>query len=717
LHIPRLRRTSELALPALLVAVLTILMLAPHVGAVTHLRPLLLEGLALGLFAVALARTQPGSLLQRAGVVLRSGPNLPLLLLVGYALVSSRLAPYKGLANSEWLRLAGGVTLYFVAAYATQARDRYRSVVDGLIAIALLGTLMEFAQYARGDSPMSALFGNRQLLASFLLLVMPLLLVVSLVARNAPRKVVAQIAFTVVAAGLMMAQTRSAWAGAFVSLAVLGAVYASRSAGVRQLARHKHRAALLLVPVIGTVGLYVAVSLTSPALNARLQTLAHLAGDTNVLWRQHQWLGSWQMVLAHPWFGWGLGSYAAVINQFVPDSTPLDMVLRSGANLTQNAHNLYLQTLAELGIFGTAIYLWAIGAFFFTGIRALRRQESPGRFAVLAACLAAVAGQMIDAVANPAYQFGEVSLLFWLVVGLGMSAAKIAPRTEAAPAVEVEPASRRRGFVPRLAWQGAMLALVGTVVASGFALGQDFLPAEPIYTQVTRFDVTARSGSTGIFPGYRQPTVMTGECIELQVALQFQGSNVYDAERSPFITYTVGGTAPAGCIVQQPPPNQNVFCVPSTAGTECNGKTADLTATYVFRGQVLTRTVSFNILGATCGVTASVDRPILPATGNLETVTVNFVNPPTGSKAPLLKQVQIYPDVTLNRPGDVVPGPNNTFQLKAVAGRTYVLLYKTCDDFNRTCYIRLVVLVSTRTAFEQTTTPEPPKGGEIPGAV
>jgi len=261
-----------------------------------------------------------------------------------------------------------------------------------------------------------------------------------------------------------------------------------------------------------------------------------------------------------------------------------------------------------------------------------------------------------------------------------------------------------------------MLALVGTVVASGFALGQDFLPAEPIYTQVTRFDVTARSGSTGIFPGYRQPTVMTGECIELQVALQFQGSNVYDAERSPFITYTVGGTAPAGCIVQQPPPNQNVFCVPSTAGTECNGKTADLTATYVFRGQVLTRTVSFNILGATFGVTASVDRPILPATGNLETVTVNFVNPPTGTKAPILKRVEIYPDVTLSRTGDVVPGPNNTFQLKAVAGRTYVLLYKTCDDFNRPCYIRLVVLVSTRTAFEQTTTPEPPKGGEIPGA-
>jgi O-antigen ligase len=724
LHIPSThfagirRRPSELGLPALLVAVLAILLLAPLAGAVGSIRPLLLEGLALALFAVALARTQPGSLLQRVGQVLRAGPNLPLLLLVVYALVSSRLAPYKGFANSEWLRLAGGVTLYFVAAYATQTRDRFRSVVDGVIAVVLLGTLMEFARYAHSDNPMSAVFGNRQLLASFLLLAMPLLLTVSLVARNTRRKMVAQVAFIVVAAGLMMAQTRSAWAGALVSLAVLGTVYALRTGGLKQLARGKHRAALILVPVLGAVGLFVAVSLTSPALSARLSSLGTLASDTTLAWRLHQWSGTWEMIARHPWFGWGLGSYAVAINQFVPDSTPLDMLLRSGANLTQNAHNLYLQMLAELGILGTALYLWVLGAFFFTGFRALRRQESPSRFAVLAACLAAVAGQMVDALANPAYQFGEVSLFFWLILGIGMAAAGIAPQPAAAAAADTVATSRRRGFAPRLAWQGAMLSVACMVVGSGLALGQNFLPAEPIYLQLSRFDLTARSGTTGLQPGYRTPTVMSGECIEVQVAIQFVGSEVYDAERSPFLTYTIGGTAPAGCVVQQPAPNQNVFCVPVTAGAECNGKTADITATYVFRGQVLTRTASFNILGATCGLAATVDRPVLPATGNLETVVVTFPNPPANpAAAPMLRRVEIYPDVTLNRPGDVVPGANNTFQLRATAGRTYVLVFKTCDEFNRTCYLRLTVLVSSRTTFEPAPEPKPvdvPKPGEVP---
>ena len=703
MHIPRSRRPTELALPALLFTAPTILLLASPAGGIAHPRPLLLEGLVLGLFAAALARMHPAALTARAGAVLRAGPNLPLLLLVVYAFVSSRLAPARGLANSEWLRVAGGVILYFLVAYATQVQDRYRTVVDGLIAIALLGTVTELARSAQSESPMSAVFGNRQLLASFLLLLLPLMLVVSLAARNGTRKIAAQVAFIVVAAGLIMAQTRSAWAGALVSLVVLGAIYASRSAGLRQLARVKHRVVLVLVPLLGAAGVVVVLSLASPTLIARLRTLEDLAGDVTLQWRMHQWEGTWKMIVAHPWFGWGLGSYAVAINRFVPDSTPLDLVLRSGANLTQNAHCLYLQMLAELGVVGTALYLWALGAFFFTGFRGLRSQESPSRFAVLAACLAAVAGQMIDAAANPAYQFSEVSLCFWLVAGLGMAAAQIAPRPEAIPAAETAPAARRLGASRRLAWRGAMLSAVGLVLASGFALGQDFLPAQPIYTEIAQFTLRGRSSSTGISPGYAGPTVMSGECIELQVALQFVGSNVYQAERSPFIQYTIGGTAPAGCVVQQPPPNQNVFCIPTTAGAECDGKRVDFTASYTFRGQTLTRTVSFNILGATCGIAASVDRPVLPATGNLETVNVTFGTTGGGTMPTIsLQRVEIYPNPTLARSGNVVIGANGTqLQLKADAGLTYVLLYRVRNPSSiRRCFIRLTVLVSSRTGFE-----------------
>lgn len=714
----RSRRIIEKALPAFMMTAVAMVILAPAGGVMGHLRPILLEGLVLVLGAIALARRPAGALGGRVGALLRAGPNLPLLLLLIYALVSARLAPYKGLANAEWLRFAGGVVLYFLAAYAAQARDRYRQVVDGLIVLALLGTLTELSLSAQHHAAMSALFGNRQILASFLLLLLPLLLTVSLAARNGARKIAAQVAFIMVAAGLIMAQTRSAWAGAVVALVVLATIYAGRSAGARELAQSKHRIVLLLVPLLGAVGLLVVVSLACPELIARMRTLGDLPGDVNIQWRQHQWAGTMKMIAAHPWSGWGLGSYAVAINHFVPDSTPASMVLKLGSNLTQNAHCLYLQTLAELGLVGTGLYLWALVAFFVTGFRALRGPSSPGRLAVLAACLATVAGQAVDATANPAYQFGEVSLLFWLIVGLGMAAARIVPHPALAQNEGSEPAGRRHGASRRLVWRGATLSLAGLVLASGFALGQNFLPAEPVYTQIAQFTLTGRSGSSGYFPGYSTATVVSGECIELQVALQFVGSDVYQAERSPYIQYTIGGTAPPGSVVQEPAPNQNVFCVPSTVGSEATGTHVDLTATYVFRGQTYTRTVTFNLAPSTCGISAVVDRPVLAATGNLEPVNVTFSTASGAAIAPLapiggsqptiyLQEVQILPYTTDSRSGSVVIGANGTqLQLKAVAGRTYVLLYRVVNPSRLSrCYIRLTVLVSTRSTFES---PAPP---------
>jgi hypothetical protein len=134
----------------------------------------------------------------------------------------------------------------------------------------------------------------------------------------------------------------------------------------------------------------------------------------------------------------------------------------------------------------------------------------------------------------------------------------------------------------------------------------------------------------------------------------------------------------------------------------------------LFRGQALTRTVSFDILGATSGIAASVDRPVLPATGNLETVNVTF-GPTGGGKGQtgatptiFLQQVQIFPNPTLARSSNVVIGANGTqLQLKAAAGLTYVLLYRVHDPTTiRRTYIRLAVLVSSRKSFE---TPTPTK--------
>jgi hypothetical protein len=193
----------------------------------------------------------------------------------------------------------------------------------------------------------------------------------------------------------------------------------------------------------------------------------------------------------------------------------------------------------------------------------------------------------------------------------------------------------------------------------------------------------------------------------VQLAVQFVGSEVYQAERSPFVTYTIGGSAPAGCVIQ----NVNYFCVPTTAGPDCNGKTVEITANYAFRGQVRTASTTFTVQSeANCGIVATVDRPVLPATGQLETVNITSTTP-EGITPAALKRIEVPGRLYVDNSGDARIISQTQVQLRAVAGRTYVLVLKGCDQFNRSCFIRLSVIVSTRTTFEEPTVePKPDEG-------
>jgi len=71
---------------------------------------------------------------------LRRGPNLPVLLLVLYGLFSWHGSSSAAFSRSEWLRLACGAGLYFVAA-GLPRRDQVHRVVTALICVAAVSAL------------------------------------------------------------------------------------------------------------------------------------------------------------------------------------------------------------------------------------------------------------------------------------------------------------------------------------------------------------------------------------------------------------------------------------------------------------------------------------------------------------------------------------------------------------------------------------------------
>ena len=86
----------------------------------------------------------------------------------------------------------------------------------------------------------------------------------------------------------------------------------------------------------------------------------------------------------------------------------------------RDVHNLYLETLAELGIPGLALLLSALGAIFVVGLGKLRRSEAYER-ALLAAALAAAAAFVTAAAIDWVWELTVLPVAFVLLTGAVLS--------------------------------------------------------------------------------------------------------------------------------------------------------------------------------------------------------------------------------------------------------------------------------------------------------
>ncbi len=132
--------------------------------------------------------------------------------------------------------------------------------------------------------------------------------------------------------------------------------------------------------------------------------------DETWLSRVALWQAAGQMFLDHPVLGVGYGNYKSLYTAYIPSQENLD------------AHNLYLQFLAETGIIGFFSFAIVVGAFFFRSLRSMREQYALSRiiaFGVLGAITATSIHGTVDFLLNAGPQVG---MLFWLLLGLGSRA-------------------------------------------------------------------------------------------------------------------------------------------------------------------------------------------------------------------------------------------------------------------------------------------------------
>ena len=388
---------------------------------------------------------EQGNVKQRIAAV-GSRPELWLALLLAWVLISAARSlgtPWAAAAGTEALRWGAGIGIALALSRFGRRPEAAGQVLVSLTgAMALCGIL---GSENGADTGLVGPYHDHQLYGSVLLLLLPFTAAFALSAKSGPWRWGALAALAAGTLCLLLSQTRSAWIGMAAASAVFGWLWLSRPAS-----RPRQWRVVLIPLALLFLGLLCVWLLSEPAdqqaaVSHRAATLAALPGDESWQSRLRLWRGTAKMVLAHPALGIGLGRYPGSQWMWTRSGSLLSPASRP--SLSNEAHSFYGQTTAELGLPGLALYAASLAAFAGLGLRRLRKGRRSSRLsrqnALLIAALSAVAGQSVDALASPSWQFPEVSFFFWGILGLGLAALS---REEALPdAVPAASALRRFG--------------------------------------------------------------------------------------------------------------------------------------------------------------------------------------------------------------------------------------------------------------------------------
>jgi putative inorganic carbon (hco3(-)) transporter len=416
--------------------------------------------LGLLLFVVWLLRSQDRITFAKLRDFALSGPNLPIFLYLGWGVLSVALSAEPFYSRLVIIQQAFGVLIYAMVVYQFRRKEQVKALLSSLLVLGVVVVIGAFVLDAdRHLRDLAGSFHDRQLLGAFLALMLPVLMGVAAGTQHRVWKIGAQLTSVLVAGALLLTGCRSAWMGVIVAVCVFIALSLMFAWKWNSMTGKKHE--LLVTPVLAlaALGIFVMFTRTGNPLQGRASTLSALHQDASVSDRVNLWNAALRVIEARPLTGWGIGSYPLVQTQFNPDARSPETILRKGPSLWESPHNTYLHIGAEQGLIGLGLYLAILGMFFYCGLRALPKMDRGLRQYTLIGCLAALSGQVVDAVSNPGYMFPEVSMFFWLVLGIGMCAAGVGRpvREENLAKSADEPVLG----MPRFLYRGLRTAVVG----------------------------------------------------------------------------------------------------------------------------------------------------------------------------------------------------------------------------------------------------------------
>lgn len=267
-----------------------------------------------------------------------------------------------------WFVLAAGIALFYSARRLAAGGLSAERLAAPLALAALLVSLYSLLQHlgsnpleliSEGERQQSATFVNRNLLAGFLLVPLPLAVTAAVLQKNRSLRLVYFAIFALSLLAFVLSRTRAAWVAAAVQVLLAFFIFRKRREGASRARRRLAHAALLLFALVAAA--LVVFLLARPPGDFGEQ-LRNIFNPKHKAYRE-RWV-TWRVgakLFAHePIVGWGYGMYRKAGNSwkgpYLEEPANRDLV-----HLPPYPHNDFVQVAAETGLLGLLPFLVLTG--------------------------------------------------------------------------------------------------------------------------------------------------------------------------------------------------------------------------------------------------------------------------------------------------------------------------------------------------------------------
>jgi len=340
--------------------------------------------------------------------------DMPLALLVVLTACSMAFSVHRPTSTRAFVLMMNYVAVFYLVRHTVSSRTRLLQLVHLIIGIAVFlsvfGLIKKFGAnpFVWWDYPdigqgnLASTYGNRNHLAGYLEMTIPLVLGLFLVGPKPGKTAFLVYLLALLLTTLVLTLSRGGWVGT-----ISGLIFMSAALLGNRFFLYKR----YLGTLVGGLLFLSLVVFSSTSVVDRILTLTENAPDISMDGRVTAWKGCLDMIETYPLLGTGPGTFGLAFTRFQP----------AGFNIRYDyAHNDYLQAVCDVGLFLIPVAGWILTALFRRGFSKLKNPSRLVRGTTLGA-LSGIVAILVHSFVDFNLQIPANALLFTVLAAIVVS--------------------------------------------------------------------------------------------------------------------------------------------------------------------------------------------------------------------------------------------------------------------------------------------------------